>query len=63
MQKNYGDMIKETGISDSDLLYLREQFVDKYAKLKGWDKSKLSSDQLNEIYQQPDYKQPGLLLS
>ena len=56
-------MIKETGLPEKDIKELREKFVDKYVKEKGWDKKKLTPDQLNEIYQQDEYKKPGLLLS
>ena len=57
------EMLKETGLTEKDLRDLREKFVEKYVKEKGWDKSKLSLEQLNEIYQQDEYKKPGLLLS
>lgn len=56
-------MIEETGLSDKDLKMLREDFVDKYAKDKGWDIEELTTEQLNEIYQQDGYKKPGLLFS
>ena len=56
-------MIKETGLSDKDLVELKEAFVEKYVIIKGWDKENLTSEQLNEIYSQDDYKRPGLLLS
>lgn len=56
-------MIKETGLSEKDLVYLREKFIDKYTKEKGWDKEKLTTEQLNEIFQQEGYKKPGLLYS
>lgn len=56
-------LIKETGLSDKELLELKEMFVEKYADLKGWDKDNLTSEQLNEIYSQDEYKKPGLLLS
>lgn len=56
-------MIKETGLSEKDLKMLRETFVEKYVNEKGWDKDKLTIEQLNEIYQQEGYKKPGLLFS
>lgn len=56
-------LIKETGLSEKDLMELKEAFVEKYAKLKGWDKNNLTKEQLNEIFQQPEYQKPGLLLS
>ena len=60
---NTDKLIKETGLNEKDLFELREVFVEKYAKMKGWDKDKLTTKQLNEIVQQPEYKTPGLLLS
>ena len=57
------EMLKETGLTEKDLRDLREKFVEKYVLLKGWDKTKLTMEQLNEIYQQDEYKKPGLLLS
>lgn len=56
-------LILETGLSDKDMKMLRETFVEKYANEQGWDKTKLTTEQLNEIYQQNGYKRPGLLLS
>jgi hypothetical protein len=56
-------IIKETGLSEKDLKDLREKFVDKYINEKGWDKNDLKPEQLNEIYQQEEYKKPGLLFS
>jgi hypothetical protein len=63
MQKFEGELIKETGLPERDLKELREKFIERYSSLKGWNKKKLTSNQLNEIYQQPEYKKPGLLLS
>ena len=60
---NTDKMIRETGLSEKDLFELKEAFIEKYAKLKGWDKEKLTTEQLNEIVQQPEYKSAGLLLS
>ena len=60
---NTDKLIKETGLNEKDLFELKEAFVEKYAKFKGWDKDNLTAEQLNEIVQQPEYKSPGLLLS
>lgn len=60
---NTDKLIKETGLSEKDLFELKEAFVEKYAKLKGWNKENLTTEQLNEIVQQPEYKSPGLLFS
>jgi hypothetical protein len=60
---NTDKLIKETGLSEKDLFELKEAFVEKYAKFKGWDRDNLTTEQLNEIVQQPEYKNPGLLKS
>ena len=60
---NTDKLIKETGLSEKDLFELKESFIEKYAKFKGWDKDNLTTEQLNEIVQQPEYKSAGLLLS
>ena len=57
------DFVKETGLSDKDTQELKEAFIIKYAKLKGWNSNKLTPKQLSEIYQQDEYKNGGLLLS
>lgn len=57
------EMLRETGLSEKDIRELREKFVEKYVREKGWNKVNLTSEQLNEIYQQDEYKKPGLLLS
>jgi len=65
MNTNYAkeDFIKETGLSDKDIQDLKEAFVEKYANLKGWNKSSLTTEQLSEIYQQDEYKKAGMLFS
>ena len=63
MDYSKDEFVKETGLSEKDLYELKEAYVTKYANLKGWDSSKLSQEQLTEIYQQDDYKKAGLLLS
>ena len=60
---NTDKLIKETGLNEKDLFELKEAFIEKYAKFKGWDKENLTTEQLNEITQQSEYKSPGLLLS
>lgn len=57
------EILKETGLTDKEIRELREKFVEKYVNEKGWDKNKLTMEQLNEIYQQDEYKKPGLLFS
>lgn len=57
------DFVKETGLSEKDVKELKEAYAKKYAIEKGWEFDNLSSEQLNEIYQQDGYKKAGLLLS
>ena len=57
------EMIKDSTLSDKELMDLRESFKIQYAKLKGWDEKKLTPEQLNEIYSDKRWKTPGLLLS
>lgn len=63
--KNYKkeDFVKETGLTEKDVKELKEAYAKKYAIEKGWEFGNLSTDQLNEIYQQDGYKKAGLLLS
>lgn len=63
MEYNKKDFVKETGLSENDIKELKEAYVKKYAIEKGWKYKKLSTEQLNEIYQQDGYKKAGLLLS
>ena len=49
--------------SDIDLIDFREKYLEKYSKEKGWDKYKLTSEQLLEIVNTPGYKSPGLIKS
>ncbi len=59
-----GDLIKSTNTPNGDeLKLLREKFVQDYARKKGWDKNNLLPNQLLEIVEQKEYKNPGLLLS
>jgi len=60
---NTDKMIKETGLSEKDMFELKEAFKQKYAKMKGWNPKSLTTEQLNEIVQQPEYKNAGLLFS
>jgi len=57
------NMIKNETLAESDVNMLREQFKVKYARTKGWDPYNLSTEQMIEITQQKDWKNPGLLLS
>lgn len=57
------EFVKETGLSNKDIQELKETFILKYAKLKGWNPNDLTTEQLTEIHQQDEYKKGGLLLS
>lgn len=63
MNYNEKNFVKETGLTEKDVQELKEAYAKKYAVMKGWDYSNLSSEQLNEIQQQDGYKKAGLLLS
>ena len=45
-------------LTKEDLKLLREQFISKYSKEKGWDINRLTSNQMLEIVQNDDYKNP-----
>jgi 5-bromo-4-chloroindolyl phosphate hydrolysis protein len=53
--------LKETGLTDNELNSIRETFKMKYAEIKGWDLKNLSSEQINEIMNQDEWKNPLLL--
>jgi hypothetical protein len=56
------DFTKTVPFTVEETKLLREQFIDKYSKQKGWDKNKLSSNQMLEIVTHKEYKNPGLVL-
>jgi 5-bromo-4-chloroindolyl phosphate hydrolysis protein len=56
-------MIKNEIMSDQDIQLLREQFKEKYVKMKGWDLKTLTTEQMIEITSQKGWKTPGLILS
>jgi hypothetical protein len=64
MQRDDQHLIKgNSKISKEDENYLREKFVNEYARKKGWDKENLTPTQMLEIVQQSGYKNPGMILS
>ena len=63
MDYNKKEYVKETGLTDKDVKELKEAYIKKYAVEKGWEYDKLTTEQINEIYQQDGYKKAGLLLS
>jgi hypothetical protein len=61
--KQEGDLIKSTtNISKEELNLLREKFVVDYSKKKGCDKNNLSTNQMMEIVEQKQYKNPLIIL-
>jgi len=54
--------IKNNPLSNDELTFLREKFINEYSKSKGWNPSELSTQQLLEITTQTGYKTPGLIL-
>lgn len=55
-------MIRDGGLSTNQLTEIQEKFITEYANKKGWNASKLSAKQLNEIKSQAGYKSNGLIL-
>jgi hypothetical protein len=55
-------LIKSSGMSEEELNMLREKFLNEYAKTKGWNPKRLSTNQMLEISSQKEYKTPGLIL-
>jgi hypothetical protein len=60
-----GDELLKSGssISSVDIVSMREQYLERYSKSKGWDKTKLTTEQLLEIVETQGYKTPGLIKS
>jgi len=56
-------MLRDSSLSEKELMDLRESFKVQYALLKGWDPKKLTPEQLNEIHSDKRWSTPGLLLS
>lgn len=57
------NLSKNTNLSEQEIQLLREKFINKYSKEKGWNPNNLTTQQLLEITTQKEYKSPGLLLS
>lgn len=49
--------------NDEQIKNLREEFVQTYCYLKGWDVEKLTPEQLYEIKKQNGYKNPNMIKS
>ncbi len=53
---------KSSGLSDQELNMLREKFIIDYVEKRGWERQKLTTEQLIEIKEQKGYKTPGIIL-
>lgn len=63
MDLNEYDLIKGNGFnSEFDKEKIRETFISRYCKKRGWNESDLKEEQLNEIKKQKEYLNPGLIL-
>lgn len=56
-------LVKDSALNENELNELREKFKIQYANSKGWNINNLTTEQLNEIYSDPRWKTPGMLLS
>lgn len=55
-------LIRHTNnISEEDIKILREKYIAKYSRKKGWDANNLTHTQLLEIVQSNEYKNPGII--
>lgn len=50
-------------LTKKEVNFLREKFVIKYAKNKGWNLENLSTSQMMEIISKDDYKFPKISIS
>lgn len=57
------DMIKDEALSIEATIELRELFVNEYCKLKNWNKSELTFEQITEIRAHKEWSCPGMLKS
>lgn len=57
------ELIRNEVLSESDTVQLREIFVSKYCKFKGWDRENLSFEQVLEIRTHSEWKNPGIMNS
>ncbi len=55
-------MSNKPDLSKNEVKYVKEKFIMDYSKKKGWNPSKLTTEQMLEIVQQREYKNPGLVL-
>jgi hypothetical protein len=57
------EKIKNNYLSEKETKMIREKFKHSYAKSKGWNPNDLTTEQLIEITQQKEWRNPGLLFS
>jgi len=50
-------------LNETEIQMLKETFISQYCAEKGWNKTKLNTEQLLEIMSKTEYKNPGLLKS
>ena len=50
-------------LTKEEISILRERFLNKYSKEKGWNPENLTTNQMLEIVSQKEYKTPNMLLS
>jgi hypothetical protein len=56
------EMLKSGTQEQFDINEIREKFISKYCMSRGWDLRNLNPEQLNEIKNQKEYKNPGIIL-
>lgn len=56
------NLIKSESNEQFDINQIREQILIKYCTVRGWDQNNLTPEQLNEIKNQKEYKNPGIIL-
>mgnify|MGYP006928205974 CR=1 FL=1 len=57
-----GNIDKKSPLTEEEVVLLREKFIVKYSKTKGWNHKELSTTQMLEIATQREYTNPGLIL-
>lgn len=53
----------ENVFNPNEIVTLRDQFVNVYTETKGWDKKDLTLEQISEIRNHSQWKNPGLMKS
>lgn len=50
------------GLDKQEITLLKERFITKYCKERGWNPDNLTTEQYLEISQKREFKNPGLIL-